>query len=112
MSGSLALFLRQACDAVYKNSAGRPLTVVLGNTSADLDSFISAVVFAHFHSKKGTQEQRIYVPVLNLTEISSSELWRLRPEFGTALRLAVYGREKVCALLAGNCSCPGLPLYT
>jgi exopolyphosphatase len=89
MSSSLPKFLRLARDAVFKPSTSRPLTIVLGNTSADLDSFISAVVFAYFHSKGG--DSRIYVPLLNLTDVPSSDLWRLRPEYGTAVRLAVHG---------------------
>lgn len=31
----------------------------------------------------------MHIPVLNLPSTSSRELWRLRPEFGTALRLAL-----------------------
>lgn len=66
--------------------------VVLGNTSADLDSFISALVFAYFYTKKANNSsQKVYVPLLNLTDVPSSDLWRLRPEYGTALRLAIYG---------------------
>jgi hypothetical protein len=99
MPNSLTSFLRLTAEAVFNSSASQPLTVVLGNTSADLDSFISAVIFAYFHTKKPSSESRIYVPLLNLTDVSSSELWRLRPEYGTALRLAVYGQEKVCLFL-------------
>lgn len=93
MSGTLPKFLRLARDAVFKPSTSRPLTIVLGNTSADLDSFISAVVFAYFHTSNSSNDSRIYVPLLNLTDVPSSDLWRLRPEYGTALRLAVYGPE-------------------
>lgn len=84
----------------------------MGNPSADLDSFISAVVVSWFlndannHSattaensttkseneSTNTRKGTTYVPLLNLTEVQSSELWRLRPEYGTALRLAVGGK--------------------
>ena len=99
MSNSFTSFLRLTAEVVFNSSASQPLTAVLGNTSADLDSFISAVVFAYFHTKKPSSESRIYIPLLNLTDVSSSELWRLRPEYGTALRLAVLAQEKVCLFL-------------
>jgi exopolyphosphatase len=94
MTSSLPKFLRLARDAVFKKPTGQPLTIVLGNTSADLDSFISAVVFAYCHTKKSSgtgSSSRIYVPLLNLIDVPSSDLWRLRPEYGTALRLAIHG---------------------
>ena len=94
MVSSLLSFLRIARETVFKKSANRPLTIVLGNTSADLDSFISAVIYAFFHSEKpGNKDSRIYVPLLNLAAVPSAELWRLRPEYGTALRLAVHGQH-------------------
>ncbi|EXJ94007.1 hypothetical protein A1O1_02400 [Capronia coronata CBS 617.96] len=88
-------------------SGGRS-TLVMGNPSADLDSFVSAVLLSYFynlpsrHSNSshpqastdggaggiGTLKTK-YVPVLNLPAVKADELWRLRPEFGVALRWAV-----------------------
>ena len=94
MSTPIVKWLQLAREAVFTRSPERPLTIVLGNTSADLDSFISAVVFAYFHSRKASAtDRRIYVPFLNLADVPSSDLWRLRPEYGTALRLAVRGPD-------------------
>ena len=93
-STSLARWLHLAREAVFSKSTEKSLTIVLGNTSADLDSFISAVVFAHFHNRKlSSADRRIYVPLLNLADVPSSDLWRLRPEYGTALRLAARGPD-------------------
>jgi exopolyphosphatase len=93
-STSLARWLHLAREAVFSKSTEKPLTIVLGNTSADLDSFISAVVFAYFHNRKlSSTDRRIYVPLLNLADVPSSDLWRLRPEYGTALRLAARGPD-------------------
>jgi len=77
----------------------------MGNPSADLDSFISAVVLSYFYNlrtetqhKSGSGSGRTtdaprtiskYYPILNLPTIRSSDLWRLRPEFGVAMRLAL-----------------------
>ena len=94
MAGSLSSFLRVARDSAFKKSTSRPLTAVLGNTSADLDSFISAVIFAYFHSRRSENgETRFYIPLLNLADVPSQDLWRLRPEYGTAMRLAVQGQQ-------------------
>jgi exopolyphosphatase len=93
-STSLARWLHLAREAVFSKSTEKSLTIVLGNTSADLDSFISAVVFAYFHNRKlSSTDRRIYVPLLNLADVPSSDLWRLRPEYGTALRLATRGPD-------------------
>jgi exopolyphosphatase len=66
------------------------LTIVLGNPSADLDSFISAVVYAYFCSAplRKDNPKRWFIPVLNLPTTPACDLWRLRPEFATALKLA------------------------
>lgn len=94
MSNSIPSFLRLARDTVFRKPTGQSLTIVLGNTSADLDSFISAVVFAYFHTgKSGSYDSKLYIPLLNLPDVPSSELWRLRPEYGTALRLALHRPE-------------------
>jgi exopolyphosphatase len=42
---------------------------------------------------RNSQYPRLHIPLLNLPLTSSGELWRLRPEFGTALRLALKGRD-------------------
>lgn len=69
-----------------------PHAFVLGNPSADLDSFVSAVLYAYFCSQHSVlpprQPKRLTVPLINLPTVVSSDLWRLRPEFGTALELA------------------------
>ncbi|KAK5571233.1 Exopolyphosphatase [Exophiala xenobiotica] len=92
---------------------GTRTTLVMGNPSADLDSFISAVVLSYFYNLRSSQSRmmgdddrannkngqtsdrsksksksRIFVPILNLPGVRANELWRLRPEFGVALRLA------------------------
>ena len=62
---------------------------VLGNPSADLDSIISAILYSYFASAAPGEWTRPYVPIINLPDVRSGrELWRLRPEFVTALRLA------------------------
>lgn len=69
----------------------RPV-LVMGNPSADLDSFISAVVTSYFYNLKRNTKQsgnRTYIPILNLPSVRADELWRLRPEFGVAIRLAL-----------------------
>jgi exopolyphosphatase len=38
---------------------------------------------------RSKSKSRIYVPILNLPGVRANELWRLRPEFGVALRLAL-----------------------
>ncbi|EXJ92102.1 hypothetical protein A1O3_00652 [Capronia epimyces CBS 606.96] len=90
-------------------SGNEQLILVMGNPSADLDSFVSAVVlsyFYNFHSNSriahstgsssappgnehGTKTTERYVPVLNLPSVKAHELWRLRPEFGVAMRCAL-----------------------
>jgi exopolyphosphatase len=67
--------------------------LVLGNPSADLDSFISAVTTSYFYNLKSSNskhaKQKTYIPILNLPTVKATELWRLRPEFGVAIRLAL-----------------------
>ncbi|ODH12571.1 hypothetical protein ACO22_08133, partial [Paracoccidioides brasiliensis] len=83
---------------------------VLGNPSADLDSIISAIIYSYFatrvvssastdassspsSSRNGGKEKSIlrqYIPLIYLPDVhAGKELARLRPEFVTALRLAV-----------------------
>ncbi|EXJ60545.1 hypothetical protein A1O7_04698 [Cladophialophora yegresii CBS 114405] len=66
--------------------------LVMGNPSADLDSFISAVTTSYFYNLQSNSKHangRTYIPILNLPSVKSVELLRLRPEFGVALRLAL-----------------------
>ncbi|OCT52593.1 hypothetical protein CLCR_09709 [Cladophialophora carrionii] len=66
--------------------------LVMGNPSADLDSFISAVTTSYFYNLKSNSKHaqgRTYIPILNLPSVKAAELWRLRPEFGVAIRLAL-----------------------
>lgn len=80
------------------------VTLVMGNPSADLDSFISAVVLSYFYNRnqsrvaatstKHTESSlstapTLYVPILNLPAVRSGDLWRQRPEFAVALKIAL-----------------------
>ncbi|KIX09659.1 uncharacterized protein Z518_00740 [Rhinocladiella mackenziei CBS 650.93] len=70
------------------------LTLVLGNPSADLDSFVSALTLSYFYNLRGntgSSSKTLYVPILNLPAVRANDLWRLRPEFGVAARLATGG---------------------
>ena len=89
MDSPLISFLSQVRVAVFDGSsaATKSSTLVLGNTSADLDSFIAAVVFSYAYSRD--KNHGLFIPIINLPAVPSADLWRLRPEFGTALRLAV-----------------------
>ncbi|KAI5295270.1 Exopolyphosphatase [Ascosphaera acerosa] len=82
-------FLREAVSHAHGHIASlqsKPeLVFVLGNTSADLDSIVSAIIYAYF----ATSAARQYVPVVNLADVSSGpDLRRLRPELMAALRLS------------------------
>jgi exopolyphosphatase len=95
MASSLLAFLSSARAACLRGGSNTTytwssFTIVLGNPSADLDSFISAVVYAYFCSASLQREdlKRLFIPLLNLPTASARDLWRLRPEFGTALKLA------------------------
>lgn len=85
-------------------SSGEKVTLVMGNPSADLDSFVSALVLSYFynlhsptpHSPNSSHPRGAlaaaktrYVPILDLPAVRSHELWRLRPEFGVAIRCAL-----------------------
>src|SRR5438046_1240105 len=93
LASSLSGFL---CSARAACLRGLPpltsFTIVLGNPSADLDSFVSAVVYAYFCSAAAVAPsdgaKRWFIPVLNLPTTPASDLWRLRPEFAAALELA------------------------
>ena len=94
MASALTFFLasvRKTALSTHRNPSTR-FTLVLGNPSCDLDSFVSAVVFSFFHSQNVRRQnqgaEHVYVPLMNLPTVQSTELWRLRPEFGAALSLA------------------------
>ncbi|KAJ6022158.1 hypothetical protein N7540_007662 [Penicillium herquei] len=63
---------------------------VLGNPSADLDSIISAIIYSYCaNNRLPSKTPRPHIPLLNLPNIPSGpDLYRLRPEFVTALWLS------------------------
>lgn len=90
---TLLQFLRQARQVHLQFLAGalsEPPIYVLGNPSADLDSIISAIVYSYCAKDRlPTSTPRPHIPVLNLPHIPAGpELYRLRPEFVTALWLS------------------------
>ena len=99
MTSPLFSFLSATRSALlHVSPSTRPsssLTLVLGNPSADLDSFISALVFAYFYSTNFKQDntRRLFLPILNLPVTPSSELWRFRPEFRTVLELSLRSSQ-------------------
>lgn len=99
--------LRDAAFTPAKAWVGTPpdLTLVTGNPSADLDSIVSAIVFSYFQNscirggypmygvrKKFDREdpsRRLFMSLINMPRTSSqTDLRRLRPELGVALREA------------------------
>jgi exopolyphosphatase len=91
----LRAYLRCLRSHMSAPPSNRTRTVfVLGNPSADLDSFISAIVFSYFYnyqpkySPNQAPNDRVYIPLLNLPKTPSAELCRLRPEFVLALQSA------------------------
>lgn len=90
---TLLQFLRHARQvhlAFLAGSLPEPPIYVLGNPSADLDSIISAIVYSYCaNNRRPTPTSRPHVPLINLSNVSAgSELYRLRPEFVTALWLS------------------------
>ncbi|KAM5441555.1 Exopolyphosphatase [Microsporum ferrugineum] len=87
----LLSFLKTAAQftqAPFSSVKPQP-TYVLGNTSADLDSIISAIIYSYFATSAQTQHGLQYIPAINLADVPAGrELRRLRPEFTTALNLA------------------------
>ncbi|KAK2865309.1 hypothetical protein FQN49_003702 [Arthroderma sp. PD_2] len=84
-------FLKNAaqCSRAPASATKPQPTYVLGNSSADLDSIISAIIYSYFATPAKSQEGRQYVPVINLPDVPAGrELRRLRPEFTAALNLA------------------------
>ncbi|OJJ69375.1 hypothetical protein ASPBRDRAFT_131098 [Aspergillus brasiliensis CBS 101740] len=87
---SLFQFLAKALQTHHRFLAGRlsraesPIYVI-GNPSADLDSIVSAIVYASF------AHPRPHVPLINLSTVpAGSELRRLRPEFIKSLWLSTH----------------------
>jgi exopolyphosphatase len=71
---------------------GKKSVLVTGNPSADLDSFISAVTTSYFYNLKSNSKHsrnKTFIPILDLPSVTASDLWRLRPEFGVAIRQAL-----------------------
>lgn len=91
----LSLYMQQLRKVIFSQTSHRQVTVVLGNPSCDLDSFISAFVLSYFYNARPNISKHhkapIYVPVLNLPFVEITDLWRLRPEFGVAIRGAFDG---------------------
>ncbi|KAE8150103.1 hypothetical protein BDV25DRAFT_140158 [Aspergillus avenaceus] len=87
---SLLRFLRTALKHHHNylhNLNPNPTPIyVIGNPSADLDSIISAIIYA-YHASTNTP----HIPLINLPNVpSGSELRRLRPEFTKALWLSTH----------------------
>ncbi|KAK5096212.1 Exopolyphosphatase [Exophiala xenobiotica] len=91
----LTTYLSQIRKVVFSQTEHKHVTLVLGNPSCDLDSFISAFTLSYFYNSRpdATKHHKapIYVPVLNLPYVETEDLWRLRPEFGVAIRGAFDG---------------------
>jgi len=98
---SLLSFLRGARSLVQNPqstspSAPQPILVV-GNSSADLDSFACAILYAYFRSARSGSSQP-YVPVVNVPFPSGPELCRQRPEFLAAIGPDASGIEPGAAV--------------
>ncbi|KAL9084308.1 MAG: hypothetical protein Q9165_008136 [Trypethelium subeluteriae] len=77
---SLQTFLTNARSALRSAIEHRSdVTLVIGNESADLDSFTSSVLYSYLRSAKPSPRafSQIYVPLLNIREADIA----LRPEF-------------------------------
>lgn len=88
----------QSSLAQRPSQHNKNVTLVMGNPSADLDSFVSAVVLSYFYNHRRASKPAessaaptMYVPILNLPAVRSSDLWRQRPEFGVAVKIALGG---------------------
>ncbi|KAI0965173.1 exopolyphosphatase-like protein [Xylaria arbuscula] len=101
---SLKTFLGAARAALTTHSSKRtaPLTFVVGNESADLDSLCSALLLAYFHTyappKKSISKEdtnpALHIPICHLERADLS----LRPEFAAVLRDAGVASEDVFTL--------------
>ncbi|KAF3345557.1 Vacuolar membrane protein [Verticillium dahliae VDG2] len=81
---SLAVFLAQARAALTApRRPNTPLTLVVGNESADLDSLCSAVLYAYLRSTTPAQPT-LHIPLSNLPRADLA----LRPELTAALARA------------------------
>lgn len=91
MAGYAALSLLQMLRAARQAhlhfisgtlTAGESPIYVIGNSSADLDSMVCAVLYSYFANRSS----RRHIPLINLPKVpSGAELRRLRPEFVKAL---------------------------
>ncbi|CAG7923177.1 unnamed protein product [Penicillium olsonii] len=87
---SLLQFLRQARQVHHQFVSGAlsdsPIYVI-GNSSADLDSIVSAIIYSYCaNNRLPIQSPRPHIPLLNLPNVPAGpKLARLRPEFVTAL---------------------------
>lgn len=79
---SLNEFLQKTKQQNHKEES-KPVDVVLGNESADIDSVVSAIAFAYF-CFIDTDQERIMIPVINIPR----SLLSLRPEISYLLGLA------------------------
>ncbi|GAW10687.1 hypothetical protein ANO14919_000220 [Xylariales sp. No.14919] len=103
---SLKAFLATARAALAAPPAKRtrPLTFVVGNESADLDSLCSALLLAYFHTyappkKRGSVDgslaaSTLHIPICHLQRADLA----LRPEFAAVLRDADIQGEDVFTL--------------
>ncbi|KAI0910056.1 exopolyphosphatase-like protein [Ustulina deusta] len=105
---SLKAFLVTARAALTTHSSKRttPLTFVVGNESADLDSLCSALLLAYFHTYAPPKPRAalgdgspglvgtLHIPVCHLRRADLA----LRPEFAAVLRDAGVGGEDVFTL--------------
>ncbi|CAI7652167.1 unnamed protein product [Penicillium glandicola] len=87
---TLLQFLRQARQIHLQSLSGalsEPPIYVIGNPSADLDSIVSAIVYAYCaNNRLPVKTPRPHIPLLNLPNFpAGTELYRLRPEFSAAL---------------------------
>lgn len=93
LGDDLLSYLSSIRKVVFSQTEHKDVTLVLGNPSCDLDSFICAFSLSYFYNARPNASKHhrhpIYVPVLNLPLIQTGDLWRLRPEFGVAVRAAV-----------------------
>jgi exopolyphosphatase len=90
---TLLQFLRQARQLHRQFLSGAlsesPIYVI-GNPSADLDSIVSAIIYSFCaNNRLPLKAPRPHIPLLNLPNVlAGPELYRLRPEFATALWLS------------------------
>ncbi|KAK4227186.1 exopolyphosphatase-like protein [Podospora fimiseda] len=79
---SLKLFLGKAKKAISTLPSSSPLTFVVGNESADLDSLCSALLYAYFRTN--TPPYTLHIPLSNLPKADLT----LRPELSAVCRSA------------------------